>query len=694
MKLSSLRWRRWLLALVCIAVAAVFIVRLVDIQIIRAHEYRRMLESGFVSTQTIRATRGEILDRNLNPITINQMGYDIILDMAWLPQATQNEVILSLMELCTRLGVVWIDNLPISLAPPYRTLPDSDADMDRLRRTLNLQPYATAGDAMFQLVNRFGLEEFSVLQQRRIAGVRYEMYQRDFAMNRVYVFATGIQREAAIRIREYSYMLPGVDVRESASRHHVNGLLAPHIIGTVGPIFREEFEELQALGYAMDDMIGRDGVERAFESILRGVNGRREIHLEPGNIVLAVEETAPIPGSTVALSIDIEMQLLLQQALADQIYHLQQTARPGEGREANSGAAVVLDVRTGQIVAAATYPSFDLSTFGQDYARLAGETELTPLVNRAFHGEYAPGSAFKPVVALAGLGAGAVTPHTMIGCHRHFASGTHVFTCLSYHGPISLTRAMARSCNIYFYEIGRRIGIDAIDSVAYMMGLGVPSGIELPERIGQRSNPESKMALRGEAWFEGDTIQSSIGQLLHGFTPLQLANYTATIANRGTRMDVTIVYEIRDYSRQNVVQPSRPRIAMEISDVPPEAFESVIASMVAASRPGGTADMVFGWYPVDVASKTGTPETAGLPNSAFIAFAPAREPELAIAIIIEQGWHGFTAAPVARAVFDAHFGFNQQAPTPEYRQSADEYQSPQNGYEQPDSYGDAQPDDE
>ena len=663
MKLSSLRFRRWFLGLLCIAVTGVFVARLMEIQIINAHEYRMSLEALDIRDQTIRAVRGEIVDRNMNPITVNRMGYDVILDWAWLPRgdAAQNEVILNLIELCEHLDVEWTDNLPISQSRPYYTLPESGPAMERLRSFLNLQPYATAQDTMLQLVREFSLEEFPPHRQRQIAGVRYEMRQRDFSVAvPSYIFASDVQREAAMRIREQRHLLPGVDIMESAVRHHVDGTMAPHIIGHIGPIYREELEELLALGlgYAMDDIIGKAGVEQAFESVLRGTNGRREIHQERGRGVIAtLESEMPVPGNTVVLTIDTEMQLLLQQALADQIYHLQNTARPGEGQEANAGAAAVVNVRTGEILALATYPSYDLATYRQDFAYLSAQTTLTPLVNRALHGEYAPGSVFKPVVYLAGVQAGIVAPYTTFPCRRHFPVGTHVFTCLGYHGHISLNRAMAVSCNIYFYEIGRRVGIDAIDHVAYMLGLGVPTGIELPERPGRRSNPQTKLEIMDEQWFEGDLIQSSIGQLLHGFTPLQLANYTATIANRGRRMELTIVHEIRDYSMRNVVQPFQPRVASEITDIPPEAFEALVDSMVAASRPGGTAAMVFGWYPIDVASKTGTPETAGYPNSAFIAFAPAQEPEIAIAIIIERGWHGFTSAPVARAVFDHHFGF-------------------------------------
>ena len=666
MKLSSLRIRRWFLGVACLAVAGVFVARLVEIQIINVEEYRLLQERRSMSVQTLRAVRGEIVDRNMRPITVNRMGYDVVFDFAWFPssESDQNEAILNLIELSEQLGVEWVDALPLTSSPPYAVLPGGEAAMGGLRTALSLQPYATAQDAMFRLVQEMNLEEFPADRQRQIAGIRYGMSQPGrFALNVNYTFASDIDRMAAIRIAEHSYMLPGVRVVENAMRHHVDGQLAPHIIGHVTPIFQEELQTLIELGYSMDDTIGRDGVEGAFESYLRGTNGRREIHLDRGSVVMEVESGQPIPGHTVVLSLDVELQLVLQRALANQIHHLQRTFNPGQGREANAGSAVVLDVRTGEILAIATYPSYDLTTHRQDFSELVADTELTPLVNRALQGSYAPGSVFKPVVALAGLEAGMITPNTAIACRRFFPVGGHTFTCLSYHGPISLNRAMAVSCNIYFYDIGRRLGIDAIDRVAAALGLGVPSGIELPENIGQRSNPESKLEIMGESWFEGDTVQSSIGQLLHGFSPLQLANFTSTIAARGQRMEITIAHEVRDYSLQNVIRPFEPRVAYDMSELISRAtFEAVVDSMVAASRPGGTAQTIFGWYPIDVGSKTGSPETANTVNSAFVAFAPAAEPEIAIAIVIERGWHGFTSAPVARAVFDAYFGF--APPTP------------------------------
>mgnify|MGYP000182477734 FL=1 len=663
MNLRSMRWRRWIMALLTLVVVGIYVARLMSIQIINADQYKKILDGSYISTQVVKATRGEIVDRNGKPLTVNRMGYDIIIDKAWLPTGSQNEILLRLMNLCEELGEEWTDNLPISQQPPYTVLSGREQAMDKLRSFLGIQSYATAEDAMYQLVKRYKLEDFDPIDQRKIAGVRYEMEQRGFAFNVPYTFATDISIESVVHIKERSYELAGVEVVENAIREYVDGTIAPHILGTVGPIYREEYPELKEKGYAMDDIVGKEGVEKAFESVLRGVNGKREIHLESGNVVIKdVESQPPIPGNTVVLSLDADLQRKVQQALENQIKYLQENEPEGEGKEADAGAAVVLDVKTGEVLAMATYPSYNLTTYRQDFASLLSDPRI-PLVNRALQGEYAPGSTFKPNTALAALRAGVIDKSTIVNCQQSYLVGNHFFTCLSYHGPTNVIWALTRSCNIYFYDVSRRIGIDAIDSMAKQMGLGEPTGIELPEKTGVRSNPTTKLQKVKEQWYEGDLVQTAIGQLYNQFTPLQLANYAATIANRGKRMKVTVVHEIRDYSMQNVVQSNQPQV-VQVVDAPQEAFETVIEGMVAASRPGGTAAATFGYYPIDVASKTGTPETASLPNSTFIAFAPAQDPQIAVAVVIEKGWHGYTGAPVAKAAFDAYFGYDQKAPEP------------------------------
>ena len=673
MRLPTTRLRIWILALLLLVVMCVFTAQLMQIQIVDAAMYRRMLDGRRISTQQIRAVRGEIVDRNGVPLVVNEMGYDIIFDYAFLPRDKRNETILRLITMFEMLNEEWIDNLPISKTAPFSFESGYEAEIDRLKVMLKTQPYANADEVIYWLTERYGLGDFSANDARKIAAVRYEMERRDFSNRIPYVFSAGIDISSVIAIKEHSYELPGVNVRESAIRVYENGDVAPHIIGMSGLLYKEEYSELKeqgkifnanaeqydTRGYTMDDIIGKDGIEGALEYELRGHNGLREISFDSGgDVVDAVERIPPIPGNTVMLTIDAELQRLAYDALVSQIKYLNENTQEGQGKEASYGAVSVVNCKTGEVLALATYPSYDLANYRADYSSLV-QQEGTPLFNRAVMGQYTPGSIYKSVVGLAGINSGLITPQSLVRCGRIYnVSQGHSFTCMSAHGAINVVSALSSSCNIFFYDTGRRAGIETVDNMAAMLGLGEPTGIEISEALGQRSNPEVKMAQIGEPWYEGDVLQSSIGQLFNRFTPIQLANYAATIGNRGKRMELTLVHEIRDYSMENVVRTFEPAIAYDMNeDVPPEMFDSIVAGMVSASRVG-TARGTFANYPVDVASKTGTPQvTVNELNSTFICFAPAQEPEIAISVVIERGYHGYTGAPVAKAIFDTWFGY-------------------------------------
>lgn len=653
-------------ALVTVAIMVYFIYTLMNIQIVEPDKYTKMLGDNSQYQQVIKATRGEIVASNGDPLAGNRMGYDVIIDRATLPVERRNEIILGLTELFEKLGEKWIDNLPITKNAPFQYLPDSEDEIARVKKLLNVNDFATAADIMYWLEESYGTGKrdengervFTPQEARKIIGVRYEMAQRGFNYSVPYTFATDVKISSVIEIKEQSYLLSGVDVVESTVRVHPENDLAPHLIGLIGPIYAEEYAELKDKGYSADDKVGKSGSEFAFEEYLRGEDGVRDIFCDENGIVVQDIETAPpVPGNTVVLTIDKELQRVAQEALEKQIKNLQETSPVGQGREADVGAAVAIEVKTGKVLACATYPNYDINRYFEDYEILADENGLKPLYNRALLGTYAPGSCFKPVIGAAGLGEGIIGAGSTYHCGRVFMlpGSTQHFTCLGFHGNINVLNAMRWSCNIFFYNTGNYLGIDRIDAAAKAFGLGEKTGIELPERQGQRSNPEVKMKVEEKEWYPGDTLQSSIGQLYHSFTPIQLANYAATLANRGTRMKLTIVDEIRDYSQQTVVQPFEAQIADKL-DYNAEAFETTINGMVMASRIG-TAMATFGNYPVDVASKTGTPESSELPNSTFICFAPAEDPQIAVAIVIEKGWHGYTGAPVARDIFDQYFGY-------------------------------------
>ena len=673
MKPLTTRIRRWLLALGLLVIIGIFAAQLMQIQIVDAAMYRQMLDGRRISTQQIRAVRGEIVDRNGLPLVSNEMGYDIIIDYAFLPRESRNETILRLISMFEVLGEDWIDNLPISKTAPFSFESGFETEVERLKTMLETQPYANADEVMYWLTKRYGLESFGAADSRKIAAVRYEMERRDFSNKIPYVFSAGIDITSVIAIKEHSYELPGVNVRESAIRVYQNGDVAPHIIGLSGLLYKEEYaalkeqgkifnvgaEQYDTRGYTMDDIIGKDGIEGALEEQLRGYNGLREISFDSGgDVVDAVERIPPVPGNTVVLTIDAELQRIASDSLVSQIKYLNENTAAGQGKEASYGAVAVVNCKTGEVLALATYPSYNLADYRSNYSSLVMQ-EGTPLFNRAVMGQYTPGSIYKPVVGMAGLASGMITPQSLVSCGRVYnVSQGHSFTCMSAHGAINIVSALSSSCNIFFYDTGRRSGIENVDNMAAMLGLGEPTGIEIAEAPGQRSNPDVKMQQMGEPWYEGDVLQSSIGQLFNRFTPLQLANYAAAIGNRGKRMELTLVHEIRDYSMENLLQKSEPTVAFDLNEtIPPELFDSVIAGMVSASRVG-TARGTFANYPIDVATKTGTPQvTVDELNSTFICFAPAQEPEIAIAVVIERGYHGYTGAPVAKAIFDKWFGY-------------------------------------
>lgn len=650
--------------------------RLMQLQVVKGDEFAAEVDAGWTSTQIVKAARGEILDRNGRPLAVNAIGRDVVFDQAFLTPGSINDVILKLIGIMEEADEGWIDNLPISDTVPFRFLEGYDTEITRLKNSFELGAYATVEDVVYHLRKEFKLEELNDVDFRKVAGVRYEMKQRGFSMAVPYTFASDIKIETVPKIKERSFEIPGVDVVETPIRQYVSGDIAPHIIGQIGPIYREQWEEQEKqvidgqvhaiIGeqpYKMNDVIGKDGAEAAFESYLKGKDGKRSIQLNSrGDVIDVIEEEEQIPGNTVVLTIDSQLQKVTQDALESKILAMQKDLvnyPPGEGHEADAGAAAVVNVKTGEVLAVATYPSYNLATYQKDYATLS-TAKPEPLYNRALSGAYTPGSIFKPVVAVGALTEGVITASETINCERIYTRFTgYQPRCLDFHGPINAVNALRWSCNIFFYESGWRLGIDKINEYAGMFGLGKPTGIELPESVGQVSSRDLYPKLHnGSQWEQGNTIQAAIGQLDTRLTPLQLANYAATLANNGERMKLTLLKSVKSYTFDETIMEHEPEVA-EVVTGSPEAFNTVREGMVAASRIG-TARSTFGEgvYDMKVASKTGTPETAVNPNSTFIAYAPADDPEIAVCIVIEKGWHGYTGAPVAREIFDAYFYAN------------------------------------
>ena len=652
MKISRDKLRLIELGAVVVLISCLFLLRLSQIQIVEGEDYLQQQQQGTQKTQTIKAARGEIVDRNGSPFAKNEVSYNVVFDMALSPDGTLNSTILKLINIFNERNEEYNDSLPLSRTMPVQ-YDGSDDEIERLKgkNFLDLNTYATADEAFYWLKERYELQDYTDEEARAIAGVRYEMEKEGYSLSVRYTFAEDISLETAVLLRQYGSDLPGVDVEEAAVRSYVDGDLAPHIVGRVGAIFADELDSYlsSGLGYSRDDLVGKEGIERAYESVLKGTDGVRVIELDAdSNVVGIYEQQAAVPGDTVVLTIDKTIQRVAKEALEDEIAYLQENAKPGEGKEADAGAVVVVDIKQSEVLAAVTYPSYDLSTYSEDYAENASNS-LYPFLNRAFSGVYAPGSCFKPVTAVAGLTTGVIDPTSRVTC-----TGIYTFypsyqpTCLSSHGSLNVAEALRHSCNIFFYDTGRKLGIETLNSFARSLGLGSLTGIELTEALGTQTSPDSINP--------GDALQTAIGQLDNGYTPIQLANYTATLARNGERRKLSIVKSISSYYDYTDVIEEHEQVVEEKLDVPDYAFETVREGMVMATHDvRGTSYSYLGDYPIQIASKTGTPQTNDFPNSTFICYAPADDPEIAIAVVIEKGWHGYTGAPVARAILDAYF---------------------------------------
>ena len=651
---------RMILVLVCVVVVlGLYCTRLFDYQIVNGESYATRAEQTYTVTVAIEASRGEILDRYGSPLAVNKQGYAIAFDQAYIPDGETDRIILLTLRLLERLGEDWIDPLPVTREEPFVFLEGQDPLVESLKLRYRLNGWASAGDLLAAMKDAYSIsDEFTEEEVRMIASVRYSMDIYGFNVKNPYTVAEDVSVGVVMQFEENGFQLPGVVVKEVALRDYPNGTVSPHLVGTVSPIYAEEYEELSKKGYAMDDRIGRSGLEAAYEDYLRGQDGEKVITFNMAGEIVNEEITRqPVAGGTVYATIDSGLTSFTQAALGNRIAEIASSAAEGDpGYDAFAGAVVIEQVGTGELLTAATWPSYDLAAYYQDYAELAADSG-NPLWNRAMYGTYAPGSTFKPCVTLAALAEGIVTGSTQVNC-----TGIYTYyedyqpTCMGVHGATDLRRALCYSCNVYYYEVGRLLGIDAIEKYANSLGLGVKTGVETGEAAGRIANPEYKSQML-QLWNPGDVIQAAIGQSDTLVTPLQLASYTATLATRGIRYKTHLVRSVKSYDLSEDLYTAEPEVVADLSEFA-EDFDLVRGGML-ASATEGTVKTWFANYPVLVATKTGTPQTGQSEksnNASFIAFAPADNPEIAISIVIEQGGHGYYIAPLMRDILDYYFG--------------------------------------
>ena len=729
---SSERLRYIVLGSLVGAVFLFFVGQMMVLQLRDGEEYARQATAGTSTVQQTTSARGEIVDAYGKAFTGNTTVCNITVDSNYFSPLELNPLLLTLTDLCREYGCAWRDELPLSAEAPYpftddeaavRTLrgklqlsenasPEdvlywlrdlynlndyTDTDvLDRLRARNKLEglsdaealdwlrnyrrtPQATDAELIESLRTQYQMFRYTEEEQRLLCGIRYTMTLSEFSDYNPYTFAVEINDALLAAVKENSARLPGVDGVSVPVRTYLTGDLAAHVLGVTGSISSEEYSRLKEdggtysmqnpSGYRISDTIGKSGIERVMESELRGQNGLRTVVQDQDGNVIRVEETEKaVPGHTVQLTLVQSVQAAAQQALADRIQYLNRNAPAGRGKEAEAGAVVAVDVKTGGVIAMASYPTFDLSEYYQNYSQMVQQSP-SPLLNRATQGLYTVGSTYKPAVSLAALDTGTITAAERVNC-----TGRYTFyrdyqpVCEGVHGPISVVDALRVSCNIFFYDMGRRMGIETINEYSYALGLGHATGIEIPEQAGQLSSPETRAAI-GEEWYDSYDLQSAIGQLDNQFTILQMASYTATLASRGQRLQIHLVDKIWDYNMQNVLYRAVPTVVEQI-DAADETWDAIREGMIRSCYNdsygrgtsygtwGSTRGKTWSMYGVDilVAGKTGSPQRGdGLVNSCFICYAPAEDPEIAVAVIIEKGYEGDRAAPVARAVLEEYF---------------------------------------
>lgn len=639
--------------------------RLMKIQVVGGEDIadpRKFGSDAVTFEREVRSTRGEIVDFNGNVIIANDTRCDIVLERAFFPEdlKTGNEILLKLSSALAEHGHPFEESLPITKEWPYVfTVEDASEVVEKL----NLNVYATAENCIDKLISDYEIsDEYSQEEQRIIAGMRYEMLAKDFSYSNDLILAKDVDSATVIDMKELSNFCKGVEAVDAAERYIVRGDILPHEIGTVGPIYAEEYAELKEQGYALNDEVGKSGIEQAMEKQLRGESGTEEVTMLNGSIVDIKTKKETVPGQTVKLTVDGAFQLKLQGILDNFI-----AERPYyKGYAANKGALVVLDAKTGAVKGMATAPTYNLKDFAEHYEDLIKQ-ENAPMFNRCTFGQYLPGSTFKTITATAGLNEGVVNGETSFVCHTDYEFYGSWYKCTGYHNAISARRAIEVSCNVYFYEVSRLLGIDNITKYAKLYGLGSHTGIETGDAEGFLCNPET-FAERGQPWYIGYVIQAGIGNQDCGFSPLQLANVACTIANRGVRYKPYLVDSLYTYGSNELVSKTEPEVAGQIDLNYDYVYDYIIGGMMDAARNVPAPYSLYG-LGYDVAIKTGTPQTdandLNKQNSVFIGFAPANDPEVAFAGVIEGGEYSKYMIRSILLAYQECYGMNGVAPTAE-----------------------------
>ena len=644
------------LAAAVFMVSGLFIARLAQWQILQSGYYTDIAAYSYKYVIKSDAVRGEIFDVNGKGLAVNLTGYEIVLNKLYISDEDMNEIISELIDITEKYGVKWKDDLPIIFDSSGRLVFDSKKrdEARALKRRYCTDNFtdAAADKCIEMLAEIYGCGDKDKAHKRAIISVHYGMENAGFSNTKPYVFAESMDGRKMTAIAECTGSIKGVEVVSSAVRTYRSSTSAPHIVGVTGMISQEEYDELRKKGYSYNDRLGKSGIEAAFESELRGVSGSRIYEVDnDGNAVLTKTENTK-PGNSIYLTIDTRLQKAAQKALREAVSEAKSYAESvGDekmGADCKGAAAVVIDVKDFSVLCAASYPYYDISSYYEDYEKLSERDDM-PLFDRAFMGALTPGSTYKPLVASAALQEGRITSKTIISCDGVYTKEGLSLWCMGVHGQQDTDSALVNSCNVFFAEAGRLVGINNINKYARRAGLGVKTGVEIPESAGTLAGPEYS-ELMGSQWYESYSSPAAIGQSDNQFTPLQLAVYAASIANNGKRLKAHVVDRIVSYQGDELIYKSEPTVIddMKISRANMRYIQNAMLHAAQSYYP------LYG-YGISVAGKTGTAENGGSDHANFICYAPSDAPQIAVSVMVEHGAKSFVAINAAKKIMDAYF---------------------------------------
>ena len=693
------------IAAVFCAVCLIFLARLINFQIFSREEYAPANTGGeHVERVYIDALRGNICDRNGTVLVTNETVYGLILNYATIPDTRKevNAVLLSALEALDEAGKDSI--LPEELSPfagtyPHMTFSEEftanremyDEFIRLLEKNFVTNDYTldeVLASESAESISRYYARKYEIVKEKkgkngefsyisdfsdeeisRLINIRYEMDRRSFGPDDPFVLAEEISYDFGVYVKELA--VDGLEVSESVRRKYLYPGYASHILGLTGQIYAEEWEEYKEKGYDMDAMIGRSGCEAAFEEYLRGVRGIVDVYRDESGMITRTEVIRePIAGKDVWLTIDINVQVAAEDALRENIERIKENASyQYSGEDASAGSAVASDPNTGEILALASYPSFDLSSYNADYSELLANKDA-PLINRALQAVYAPGSTFKVGMAAAGLEEGIITPHSTYRCDGFYwrYGHTDAFKCAIYpghHGSIAVEYALEVSCNCFFFETGHFLGIDGMNEWCRLYGLGEHTGIELSEETGilagedfRETHPDFCRQNGLGAWQAGDTWQAAIGQSENAFTPLQVSMYISSVINGGTRYAAHLLHSVHEFGDGKAVVETDPEVlnTIPLSQSNVSLIRRAMRSVIHGDDAAYNVYSNFKDSEYEAGGKTGTAQAGSRAsnNGWFTGFAPVSDPEIVVTCMIEHGASGGNSSYTVRKIMDAY----------------------------------------